>query len=168
MTGQRSHHLAQVSVARMRAPVWSPVMRPFVTAVDRINALAEASPGFVWRDQLDAGHGFADDGDGDRVIVNLSVWETYGHLHDFIYRSDHARFVRRRSEWFEPLLGPTTVLWWVPVGTVPTFSDARGRLQHVRRHGPMPAAFTLRVRFDEQGRRIRDATRSPQDAVDTG
>ena len=140
--------LAQVSIARLRAPVDSPVVRGFVVAVDRINLVAEGSPGFVWRHR--AGH----DGTGDdqRTIVNLSVWRSYEDLHAYVYRSDHGRYVQRRAEWFEPLPSPTTALWWVPDGNRPTVEEGMARLGYLRRHGPSPRAFGLRHRYDADGR----------------
>lgn len=42
-------HLAQLNIARMLAPIDSPVMADFVANLDRINQLAEKSDGFVWR-----------------------------------------------------------------------------------------------------------------------
>ena len=41
--------LAQVNVGRLRAPTESPEIAEFVAALDRINALADRSPGFRWR-----------------------------------------------------------------------------------------------------------------------
>ncbi len=145
--------LAQVNVARLRHPAGSPQVRAFVAALPQINALAERAPGFVWR--WPSGDGHLDGGEllGDPlVVVNLSVWERYEDLHDFVYRSDHARFVRGRSAWFSPLPPPTTALWWVPVGTRPTPEDAVARLRLLRRYGPSPQAFPLRSRFGPDGR----------------
>jgi hypothetical protein len=150
------HHLAQASIARLRAPVGSPLVREFVAAVDRINALAEASPGFLWRHQTQGGHGAA--ANDDLLIVNVSVWTDYAALHAFAYRSRHGHFVRRRSEWFQPVSQPSTVLWWVPAGTRPSVAQAHARLEYVARHGPTPSAFTLRCQFDARGRRIRRVT----------
>jgi hypothetical protein len=41
--------LAQVNIARARGPLDSAIMADFVGALDRINAVADAAPGFVWR-----------------------------------------------------------------------------------------------------------------------
>ena len=46
MTG---FHLAQINVGRLRAPVDDPMIADFVANLDRINALADGLPGFVWR-----------------------------------------------------------------------------------------------------------------------
>lgn len=140
--------LAQVSIARLRAPVDSPAVRGFVVAVDRINRLADGSPGFVWRHQT----GRSGTGDDPRTIVNLSVWRSYEDLHAYVYRTEHGGYVRRRAEWFEPLPSPTTALWWVPDGDRPTVEDALARLGYLRRYGPSPRAFGLRRRYDADGR----------------
>jgi len=145
--------LAQVNVARLRHPAGSPQVRGFVAALPQINALAERAPGFVWR--WPSGDGHLDGGEllGDPlVVVNLSVWRRYEDLHEFAYRSDHARFVRGRSAWFTSLPPPTTALWWVPAGTEPTPEDALARLRLLRRYGPSPQAFPLKRRFGPDGR----------------
>lgn len=146
--------LAQVNVARLRAPLDAPAVAGFVAAIAAINQLADHSPGFVWRLPNDEGHVTTQSGDS-LVIVNLSVWQSYTALHHFVYRSDHGRFVRQRSRWFQPQAGPTTALWWVPVGHEPSITEATARLQHLKRYGPAPSAFSLRAQFDQEGRRIR-------------
>jgi len=145
--------LAQLNVARLRAPLGDPSVREFVEALDRINALAERSPGYVWRMTAPSGHVSSYDGD-ERTIANLSVWTSYEHLHAFTFRSAHGGFVRRRSTWFERGEVPVTVLWWLPVGETPTLDQGLGRLAHLRRHGPAPQAFSLRRRFDATGRPV--------------
>ena len=44
-----TYHLAQLNIAQMNAPLDDPTMLGFVEQIDRINALAEQSPGFIWR-----------------------------------------------------------------------------------------------------------------------
>ena len=48
-----AYELAQLNIALMKEPLESPGMADFVANLDRINALAESSPGFVWRLQTD-------------------------------------------------------------------------------------------------------------------
>ncbi len=43
------YELAQVNIGRLRAPIDHPMIKDFADNLDPINALAEASPGFVWR-----------------------------------------------------------------------------------------------------------------------
>jgi len=141
-------HLAQLNVARLRAPMHDPIIDDFRTSLDRINALAEISPGYVWRLQDESGNATAIKAFADELeILNLTVWESVEALADFTYRSAHVDLLRRRREFFEV---PTTAflcLWWLPEGTVPTIEEAIGRLEHLRAHGPTPAAFTFRHRF---------------------
>ena len=41
--------LAQLNIARLLAPIDSEQLVDFVANLDRINALADQSPGFIWR-----------------------------------------------------------------------------------------------------------------------
>lgn|SRR5690349_12090608 len=142
MTG---HHLAQLNVARLRAPLDSPLLADFVAQLPEVNGLAERHPGYVWRLRDDSGDAtslrpFAPD-----VIVNLTVWESVETLRDFTYRSaEHLDALRRRREWFLPYGGPHLVLWWIPAGTLPTIAEAGDRLDLLASGGPGPEAFTLR------------------------
>jgi heme-degrading monooxygenase HmoA len=145
-------HLAQVNIALPREPLDSPALAQFVAALEPINALADASPGFVWRLQTDDGDatGIRAFGD-DRLIVNLSVWESLHALRAYVYSSGHREVLRRRREWFERSGEAFLALWWVPAGTLPTVADAEARLEHLREHGPTPYAFTFRESFPPAG-----------------
>ncbi|HYH30785.1 MAG TPA: DUF3291 domain-containing protein [Pseudonocardia sp.] len=146
------HHLAQVNVARLRAPVDDPSMREFAAGIAPIHRLAAASPGFVWQLQTDDGHGVCvRPVDGGPVLVNLTVWRDYDALHAFAYHSAHAGFLKRRSRWFTATPQPSTALWWVPAGSTPTVNEALRRLRHLRTYGPTPRAFSLRRRFRPDG-----------------
>jgi len=140
--------LAQMNVAEMLAPIDSPVMADFVANLDRINALAEQSPGFAWRLQTDEGNATAVSNPlGENVIVNISVWEDVAALNHYVYKTAHVEVMKRRKEWFERIKEAYVVLWWVPAGQWPTVDDAVGRLQHLRAHGPSLRAFGLRDAF---------------------
>lgn len=148
----RAHDLAQLNIGRLRAPTDSPVVAEFMDALDEINALADASPGFVWRFQTEEGNAtaerpFAD----DTILVNFSTWESVEALSDYVYRTVHADYLRRRREWFERFDDVGIVLWWVPAGHRPTVEQAIERLEHLRLHGPSPRAFTFRHRFEPDG-----------------
>ncbi|MFG2577554.1 DUF3291 domain-containing protein [Streptomyces sp. NPDC048481] len=137
-------HLAQLNVATLRHPLEDPRTAPFVEMLDPVNAAADKAPGFVWRF---TGEG-ANDATGVRpagenVIVNLTVWQTQEALWDFTYRSGHLEAMRRRREWFERHVEAHLVLWWVPVGHLPTVDEALERLADLRAHGPSPRAFTF-------------------------
>jgi len=142
-------HLAQLNVGRLRAPLESPMIDDFRNNLGRINALAEASPGYVWRLQDDSGNATGIKVSDDELeIINLSVWESVEALADFAYRSGHVELLRRRRDFFEPPAQPILCLWWIPEGTIPTVEEAIARLEHLRAHGPTPTAFTFRTRFE--------------------
>jgi hypothetical protein len=144
--------LAQMNIARMLAPLDSPVMAGFVAKIDEFNALADRSPGFVWRFQDDTGNAtylrpYAD----ERIIFNLSVWESPDHLKAYVYRTGHADLVRQRQQWFEHSDVAIMALWWIPAGTLPTVDEAKARLAHLREHGPGAHAFGFRQIFPPAG-----------------
>jgi uncharacterized protein DUF3291 len=141
-------HLAQLNIGRMVAPTSAPEVADFMAALDPINALAEAAPGFVWRLQTDAGnatdiHAF----DDELLLLNMSVWVSIEALRAFTYTTAHTDVLRRRREWFERLDVAHLVLWWVPAGHIPTIGEALDRLETLRARGPTGAAFTFRVPF---------------------
>jgi hypothetical protein len=157
-----THHLAQLNVARVLAPLDSPVMAEFVARLADINALAERSPGFVWRMQTEDGDATAvRPYDDASLIVNLTVWEGVEALHAYVYRSGHAEVMRRRREWFSRMAEAYVVLWWVPAGHRPDIHEAVARLDTLRRDGPTPDAFTFRNPFPPPG-----ATVAPEPAAD--
>jgi hypothetical protein len=143
-------HLAQVNIGRILAPMDSPLMAEFRANLDPINALAEATPGFVWR--LQSGSGNATDivySEDPFELVNLSVWESMEALRGYVYRSRHVEFFKRRAEWFEKAVEPTYALWWVPEGHVPTVAEAKERLEHYRKYGATEYSFWFSQAFPE-------------------
>ena len=142
------YELAQLNVGVIRAPMDSPVMAQFAASLDRINALAERSPGFIWRLQTEAGNATAlRPTEDENLLVNMSVWRDTESLIGFVYRSAHAEVMRRRREWFERMSEAYLVLWWVPRGHRPPLSEALARLDALRRHGPHAQAFGFRQAF---------------------
>lgn len=140
--------LAQINVGRLRAPVDDPRVAEFMDALDEINAVADASPGFRWRYQTEDGNATSvRPYEDESILINVSVWDSIEALGDYVYRSDHTAFLRRRREWFERLEEVIVALWWVPAGHRPSVDDAVDRLEHLRRHGPTPHAFTFGRRF---------------------
>jgi hypothetical protein len=153
-------HIAQINVGRLRAPIDDPMIEGFVNALDEINARADGSPGFVWRLQDDGGNATAVRAYPDeRVIINVSVWTSVEHLADYVYRTVHGDFLRRRREWFERYGSVVFALWWVPAGTVPSVAEAVARIDHLDRHGPTPHAFTFRQRFAPDEQAVADDAR---------
>jgi Domain of unknown function (DUF3291) len=141
-------HLAQVNIGRLRAPVEHPLMEGFRSQLDPINALADRSPGFIWRLQTEDGNATAiRPYDDELMAINMSVWESLDALQQFVYRSAHIGPLRDRKQWFEPMEGPILALWWIPAGHIPTIDEAKERLEHLRQHGPSSYAFTFRAPF---------------------
>jgi len=140
--------LAQLNIGRPVAPVDSPQLADFVANLQRINALAEDSAGFVWRLQTDEGDATGIKDFGDDIIVNMSVWEDLASLQAFVYESTHIEFMRRRREWFTKMRDNYMVLWWIPQGHIPTLTEAEEKLDLLKERGPTAAAFTFRQAFD--------------------
>ncbi|SRR6266851_3548267 len=149
MADDPNFHLAVFNIGRTLAPLDSPQLKAFMDGLDEINALGERSPGFVWRYIAEGtNNATAARPMGDDVIVNFCVWRSRGELWDFVYRTQHLDFLRRRREWFKHLLEPFLVLWWVPAGHIPSIEEAVEKLEHLRQAGPSPEAFTFREPFD--------------------
>lgn len=141
-------HLAQLNIGRMLYPLDDERMYGFVSRLDAINALAEASPGFVWRlvgDGNDATslRPYPD----DMMIVNMSVWDSVESLKTYTYKSQHATLFKDRKLWFEFPSKAHFAMWWVPAGHQPTVAEAKERLDHLQAHGPSPFAFTFKQHF---------------------
>jgi hypothetical protein len=140
----RTHNLAQINIARLLAPIDDPRIADFVAQLPAINALAESSPGFVWRLKSDADNALDVAFDDDPlVIVNMSVWESVEALRGFAYRSQHVSVFRDRSRWFEKMPLASTCMWWIRVGELPTVADAKAKLEAFRRSGSTPDAFSF-------------------------
>ncbi len=138
------YHLAQVNIARMLKPLDSPVMAGFVSQLPVLNALADGSPGFVWRLAGPEGDATAVRAYHDPLILfNLSVWESLEALKAFTYNSGHLAAFRARAQWFERPTRAHMALWWVPVGHLPGVEEAAERLEYRREHGDTPVAFSF-------------------------
>src|SRR5215471_5957014 len=143
------YHLAELNIARFRAPMDAPELADFVAALQPVNALADAADGFVWRLQTEEGdataiHAFED----PLMLVNMSVWESLEQLRAFAYTNRaHVSIMRRRREFAEAMAEAYLVLWWVPAGHLPSVDEAKERLEVLRASGPTPHAFTFRASF---------------------
>lgn len=152
-------NIAQVNIARMKAPLDDPLMTGFVARLDEINALADGSSGFVWRLQTSDGNAtYLRPYDDDRILFNMSVWQTVEALKDYVYRTAHAELLRRRQTWFDQFAGSYVALWWVPAGHQPGIDEAKKRLAHLETYGPTQFAFTFKSVFalDEEFQRSID------------
>jgi Domain of unknown function (DUF3291) len=157
-------HVAQINIGRLRAPIDDPLIAEFRDGLAEVNALAERSPGFVWRLQTDEGDATALHPTGEELVIpNMSVWESVENLADFVFRSGHTQFLRRRREWFEQYESAYVTLWWVPAGHVPTLEEGMQRLSLIDRDGPTHEAFTFVRRFPPPGLDV-DVEADPRDA----
>jgi Domain of unknown function (DUF3291) len=141
-------HLAQVNIARMRAPLIDPQMSGFVAALEPVNALADQSQGFVWRLKSEEGDATAiRPYDDESILINLSVWESLAALKSFVYRTQHGQVMRQREKWFERMNEIFIALWWVTAGTIPTVQEAKERLDFYVLTASRLSRFRLRSRF---------------------
>lgn len=138
-----NYQLAQLNIGVPNGPIESAVMADFVAQLDQINALAERSPGFVWRLKDDANNATSFRPYDDDTLMNLSVWEDPVALRNYVYRSAHSAVMKRRREWFQHMKEAYLVLWWVPNGHRPTIEEAVSRLNILRTRGPSEMAFTF-------------------------
>lgn len=142
------YELAQYNIAWLKAPLDSPQLADFVKSLDRINALAEGSPGFCWRFKSSNNNATSTRiREDDRIIVNLSTWKDADALYSFAFKTQHVDFLRRRDDWFTHESSPYAVLWWVPVRHEPTVEEAEERLAVLAERGPTAEAFTFPKRF---------------------
>jgi heme-degrading monooxygenase HmoA len=143
-----TYRIAQVNIARMKALLDDPVMASFVARLEEINGLAENSPGFVWRLQEGEGNAtYLRPYEDDRILFNMSVWETIDAVRNFVYRTAHVELFRQREAWFEKFGSASLALWWVPSGHLPGVDEAKERLSYLDEHGPTQFAFTLKTTF---------------------
>src|SRR5258708_487401 len=142
------YHLAQINIGRMLAPLINPIMAGFGEQLNVINALADNSPGFVWRLQTLEGDATAlRPYEDELILVNMSVWASLADFSAFAYASNgqHHRVMQQRRQWFERFDGPYTALWWVPAGHIPSVEEAKERLDYLRTHGESPYAFSFKT-----------------------
>ena len=140
--------LAQANIAKMRASIDDPLMAEFKAQLGTVNAMADESPGFVWRLQTEEGDATAIRAfDDELILFNMSVWESVEALFQYVYKSGHVIPFSNRKQWFVPTGGPSSVLWWIPAGHLPTVAEAKQRLVLLRDDGPSPEGFTFAKRF---------------------
>lgn len=142
-------YLAQFNIAEAVSNSDDPIMADFFNNTERINALADAAPGFIWR--------LKDDASGDSysikaynnefMLINLSVWEDRQSLFNFVYNTDHVEIFKRRKEWFHKMPKMHMVLWYVEKGHIPTVEEAKERLNYLQKHGESKNAFSFRSKF---------------------
>jgi hypothetical protein len=148
MASVSGYQLAQINVGRLLAPVDHPQIADFAANLDRINALADGLPGFVWRLKGEGNNAtdIQPRPEDPLFAINMSVWTDLDALAGFVYRSAHRDIMRRRREWFAPMEIFMT-LWWVPAGRQPTPAEGLERLAIFEKLGPTADAFSFRYPF---------------------
>ena len=140
-------HLAQVNIAKRLALLDDPIMQDFINNLDKINAIADSSDGFIWRlkdeDKDEAVNVFHD----DSLVINMSVWEDLDSLFNYTYNSGHIEVFKRKKEWFSKMKMMHMAFWYVPEGYKPTFQDAKNRLNYLNAFGETPYAFSFKSKF---------------------
>jgi hypothetical protein len=159
----RKWHLAQINVGTIKYLHDDPRMSGFMGRLDEINALADNSPGFVWRLQSDSGNATDIDVGGEPLfLANMSVWESSEALFDYVYKSMHREILIKRRNWFERPKGLYQVLWWIPAGHIPSAQDGLDRLELLKELGPTPQAFNFKTLFPQPGEDEKSDSMSPE------
>ncbi|MEM9549880.1 MAG: DUF3291 domain-containing protein [Pseudomonadota bacterium] len=139
------HHLAELNIGRLVAPVDDRRVAEFMASLDYVNGVGKRMPGFVWMMEGSGrpGSGNTENcvGGDPRLVPNLTLWEDAASLETYVWGTIHKQFYDRRREWFEVLGDMHFVMWWVPVGHRPTLDEALERLDHLRTHGDSDHAF---------------------------
>ena len=138
------YRLAQINIAEAKAEMDTEVMAGFVARLENINALADSSPGFIWRLQSEDGDSTAIRVfDSALLLINISVWETLESLKNFVYKSAHVELIQDRDAWFDKFKSAHQALWWIPEEHIPTVEEGKERLEHIQLNGPTEYAFTF-------------------------
>ncbi|TCV17912.1 uncharacterized protein DUF3291 [Vibrio crassostreae] len=142
--------LAQLNIALAKYPLDAPEIKEFVDNLELVNGIAESSEGFVWRLKDESGDATNIKAfDDPNMIVNMSVWDSVDSLKNFMFRTHHRDFMRRKGDWFHRLPEDTYVLWWIEEDHIPTLEEAIERLERLRDIGDTPYAFTFKTNFTE-------------------
>jgi hypothetical protein len=144
-----NYQLAQINIARMKGvDIHDPIMKEFVENLDKVNALAECSEGFVWRLKDEANNATSlNPYNDEQVIINVSVWESIEALEHFVYKTFHTDFLKRKKEWFQTFGKAYTAMWWIPSGQFPTVQQAVNKLDYLQKNGASEIVFDFRKKF---------------------
>lgn len=141
-------YIAQLNIGKVRFDLESPQMSGFVDNLEPINAIAESSPGFVWRLKDESGDATNIEIENNPdIIVNMSVWENIEALKNFMFKTHHIDFLKRKKEWFVSIKEESYVLWWIPEGHIPSIQEAMEKLGHLRQYGESPEAFSFKGNY---------------------
>lgn len=141
--------LAQINIAEALDDMESTTMADFVANTDRINALADASPGFIWRFEEDP-ENLTDSPKllgSNLFLVNMSVWKSRESLFQYVYQSGHKEIFKRKKEWFHSMPKMHMALWFVDEDHIPAVEEGLARLEYLQTHGESPFAFSFKSKF---------------------
>jgi hypothetical protein len=143
------YQIAEINVARMKGiNINDPITKEFVDNLDKVNALAESSQGFVWRLKDESNNATnLNPYNDEQVIINISVWQSIETLEDFIYKTFHTEFLKRRKEWFQSYGKAYTAMWWIPQGQFPPIQEAIEKLDYYQKNGPSELVFDFRNKY---------------------
>ena len=133
--------IAQFNIARARWPLDDPRMSEFTNMIGRMNALAERSPGYLWRLEDERGSDAPKFPDDPLMTLTLSVWRDLGSLRAFTWHTIHKRFRMRTAEWFEPHKQAYLAIWPIADDHRPDGREAIAMLELLRREGPSDKVF---------------------------
>ena len=133
--------IAQFNIARARWPLEDSRMAGFTNMIERMNAIAERSDGYIWRLVDESGPDGAKFPGDPRMTFTLSVWRDVESLRNFTWHTLHKRFRLRTSEWFEPPEDAYLAVWPIPEEHRPDGVEAMAMLERLRRDGPSEAVF---------------------------
>lgn len=145
------YHLAEINVAKMKGvDIDDPIMKDFVDNLDKVNAIAESSKGFVWRYIDESNNATTADPFNDKqMIVNLSVWKTLEDLEHFMYHTFHMEIMKRKKEWFKKFESAYVALWWIKKDHIPTLEEAMLKLKELNKTGPTPHVFNFKKKYKQ-------------------
>jgi len=143
------YFIAEINIAKMKGvDINDPIMKEFVENLDAVNQIAEKSEGFVWRLKDENNNATSLNPYNDEtIIINVSVWKSIETLENFMYRTFHSDFLKRRKEWFLTYGSAHTAMWWIPEGHIPTMQEAVDKLSFLQTNGPSPNSFDFRHKF---------------------
>ncbi|MDB4197301.1 DUF3291 domain-containing protein [Ascidiaceihabitans sp.] len=134
--------LAELNVGYAAYPLDDPRMSEFMDNLETINALAERSPGFVWRMKSDSGNATDISVPGDtEMISNMSVWEDVASLGNYVFNTVHAPFYKRKEEWFQATTSHHFAMWMVEDNHTPDLAEAMDHMEYLQKYGSTDHAF---------------------------
>jgi Domain of unknown function (DUF3291) len=144
------YQLAEINIARMKGvDINDPIMKEFVDNLVLVNTLAENSEGFVWRlkDEESSNSTAFNPYNDEQVIINISVWESIETLENYVFKTFHTDFLKRRKEWFQTYGKASTAMWWIPEGQFPTIEEAVEKLDELQKNGATEKVFNFRKKY---------------------